>query len=229
VELSYLVQDGLGGEATASQLFVVAPTAAIDHEATGTLRVTGTPAEGGFLVVDLPSAADADGAIAAVAYEWQQHLAGSWVALDGPAGNLLVIPEDQSYVDREVRVVATTTDIMGGTTVFESMSQLIANLNDLPTGDTLQLGQALVGKAITVQASYTDGHGTAESVGSMATAPVAAMPGLALTGTSGADSLTGGAGADRFEFDAITDSSLGAGADLILDFLKGSDSIACAV
>ena len=41
------------------------------------------------------------------------------------------------------------------------------------TGSTLVLGQAQVGKAITVTASYTDGQGTAESVSSAATAAVA--------------------------------------------------------
>ena len=41
------------------------------------------------------------------------------------------------------------------------------------TADTLVLGQAQVGKAITVTASYTDGHGTAESVTSSASAAVA--------------------------------------------------------
>jgi hypothetical protein len=41
------------------------------------------------------------------------------------------------------------------------------------TDSTLLLAAAQVGKAITVTASYTDGHGTAESVSSNATGPVA--------------------------------------------------------
>jgi hypothetical protein len=41
------------------------------------------------------------------------------------------------------------------------------------TGSSLILGQAEVGKAITVITSYTDGGGTAESVSSEATAPIA--------------------------------------------------------
>ena len=41
------------------------------------------------------------------------------------------------------------------------------------TASTLPLTQAMVGKAITVTASYTDGHGTAESVTSTATSAVA--------------------------------------------------------
>ena len=41
------------------------------------------------------------------------------------------------------------------------------------TASTLVLGEAQVGKAITVTASYTDGHGTAESITSAASAAVA--------------------------------------------------------
>ena len=43
------------------------------------------------------------------------------------------------------------------------------------TGSTLTLAEAQVGKAITVTASYTDGHGTAEAVTSSATTSVAAL------------------------------------------------------
>ena len=42
------------------------------------------------------------------------------------------------------------------------------------TGSTLVLGQSEVGKSITVTASYVDGHGTAESMTSLATASVSA-------------------------------------------------------
>ncbi|MBI4985677.1 MAG: M10 family metallopeptidase C-terminal domain-containing protein [Rhodocyclales bacterium] len=44
------------------------------------------------------------------------------------------------------------------------------------TTSTLVLDQALVGKAISVTAAYTDGHGTAESAVSAATAAVAGVP-----------------------------------------------------
>ncbi|KTD57234.1 Ig-like domain-containing protein [Legionella shakespearei] len=44
------------------------------------------------------------------------------------------------------------------------------------TGETLLLTQALIGKSISVVASYVDGHGTAEGVTSDATAAVTATP-----------------------------------------------------
>jgi len=58
------------------------------------------------------------------------------------------------------------------------------------TGSTFVLGQAQVGKAITVVASYTDGYGTAESVSSIATAKVANIND-APTFTSFTDNFTG--------------------------------------
>ena len=44
---------------------------------------------------------------------------------------------------------------------------------EIAQGESLTLGESLVGKIITVNASYTDGHGTAETVSSSVTAVVA--------------------------------------------------------
>jgi Ca2+-binding RTX toxin-like protein len=65
---------------------------------------------------------------------------------------------------------------------------------DGATGTDYTLTGDDLGAAITVVASYTDGHGTAESVSSDATDPVA--EGLVITGTAGDDVLTGTAGND---------------------------------
>jgi len=69
------------------------------------------------------------------------------------------------------------------------------------TGASLTLMQAQVGKAISVQASYTDGYGTAESVTSAATGAVISFVGGSgkndrLTATQGNDSMAGFAGND---------------------------------
>jgi hypothetical protein len=179
----------------------------IDDEATGTLNVTGTAAEGGTLTASLTSVSDIDGSTT-TAYRWQENVNGTWTNLSGQISATLSIPSDQSYVGKSIRVVATTTDALGGTTEFMSAGQTIANVNDVPTGvpsitgtatqgetltadvsgiadedglgsfayvwkgdgvviagatsSTLVLGQAQVGKAITVEVSYTDGEGTVE-------------------------------------------------------------------
>jgi Ca2+-binding RTX toxin-like protein len=46
-----------------------------------------------------------------------------------------------------------------------------------------------------------------------------------LRGLGQADTLIGATGADIFDFDALSDSAPGAGADTILDFLAGFDKI----
>jgi len=71
------------------------------------------------------------------------------------------------------------------------------------TGNTITLSSAQVGKAITISAMYTDGHGTIESVSS---SPTPLVTGIVIgattsgadviTGTERADSLFGGAGND---------------------------------
>jgi hypothetical protein len=71
------------------------------------------------------------------------------------------------------------------------------------TANSYTLTQAEVGKVITVNASYTDAFGTAESKISGSTSTVAATSGLtgstgndALTGSTGSDTIDGGAGVD---------------------------------
>lgn len=49
-----------------------------------------------------------------------------------------------------------------------------------------------------------------------------------ISGVLGADILYGGAGADRFRYGSMADSGLGAGADRIMDFVSGVDTIALA-
>ena len=85
------------------------------------------------------------------------------------------------------------------------------------------LDEAQVGKAITVSASYTDGHGTLESVASAATETVLGYGlgtngGDTLVGTSdddviyglaGNDNLTGNGGNDRLDGGTGADTMLG--------------------
>jgi hypothetical protein len=57
------------------------------------------------------------------------------------------------------------------------------------TTATLKLGTAYIGKAIVVTANYTDGDGTAESVASTPTAPIASAPAQTVNGTNANDTL----------------------------------------
>ena len=68
------------------------------------------------------------------------------------------------------------------------------------TSNILTLTDAHLGKALTVTASYTDGHGTAESLNSSATSLITNVPPQTITGTAGNDSsLTGGKGNDAID------------------------------
>ncbi len=235
VEVSYT--DGFGQAEGPLVSGVTAAVTNLDDEATGTLDVTGTAAEGGTLTASLTSVSDIDGSTT-TAYRWQEDLGGTWTDLAGELAATLSLPSDQSFVGKSIRVVATTTDALGGTTEFVGLAQTIANVNDEPTGlptitgtatqgqtltaDTsgvgdedglgalsyvwkadgaviagatsslLVLAQAQVGKAITVEVSYTDAQGTAEGpLASAATGVVASSPVVPVSGTSAADTLRG--------------------------------------
>jgi Ca2+-binding RTX toxin-like protein len=75
------------------------------------------------------------------------------------------------------------------------------------TADSFALGAAQVGQRVRVTASYTDGHGTAESVASEATSAVIAFgnPNQTLTGGDGNDSLIGADGDDALSGGLGTD------------------------
>jgi uncharacterized delta-60 repeat protein len=84
----------------------------------------------------------------------------------------------------------TLVDVDGlGTISYQWSADGIAIVG--ASSSTIVLGQAEVGKAISVAAIYTDLMGTAERVASSATGAVIGM-GVTLTGTSRADVLTGG-------------------------------------
>jgi hypothetical protein len=76
------------------------------------------------------------------------------------------------------------------------------------TGSTLTLSEAQVGKAITVTARYTDGHGTAEAMSSVATASVASAPPQPVNGTTGNDRLPSTAGNDAIDGKAGIDTAV---------------------
>ena len=148
VELSYSVEDGLGGVVYASQLLVVTAPPAPDQEATGTLAVSGDAAEGGLLTASLSDVVDADG-VTSTGYRWQEHSGASWIDLADQNAATLVIPSDQSFVGKTVRVVATTTDALGGSTDFLGEGQLIANVDDAASGNLAVSGTAAEGGQLT--------------------------------------------------------------------------------
>nr|WP_160146457.1 putative Ig domain-containing protein [Pseudomonas sp. ALS1131] len=151
--------DALGGTTvfTGESLLV----ANVDDEATGELNVTGTAEEGGTLTAELANLIDADGE-ASVAYQWQVQIDGEWVDIDGENAAELSIAADQSAVGQTVRVVATSTDSLGGTTVFTGQAQTIVNVDDEATGELSVTGTAEQGATLTADlANLVDADGEA--------------------------------------------------------------------
>ncbi len=137
--------DALGGTTTFEG--AAQSIANVDDEATGTLIVTGATEEGGSLTASLSNASDADGATT-IAYRWEELVNAAWTDLSGATAATLAIPGDQSFVGKQVRVVATTTDALGGTTAFESAAQTIANVDDEATGTIHVLGATIIGSLL---------------------------------------------------------------------------------
>ena len=78
-----------------------------------------------------------DDGISSYAYQWQINDGSGWTNIGDATSASLNIPGDQSYVGKDVRLTATTTDGFGGTTDFTSAAQTVANVNDAPTAVVL--------------------------------------------------------------------------------------------
>jgi Ca2+-binding RTX toxin-like protein len=132
---------------------------------------------------------------------------------DAPVGGVSIAGTAQQ--GQTLTASNTLTDIDGlGTIGYQWRANGVAIAG--AAGSSYVLTAADVGKTISVLASYVDGFGTAENVASSATAAVAALTGVTLTGGSKADVLTGTAGADRLSGLGGNDTLTGlAGLDLL--------------
>ena len=75
-------------------------------------------------------------------YQWKSSTDNStFVNITDATTNSYAIASDQSFVDKYLHVQVTSTDSRGGTTVFTSASQQIANVNDPPSNITLSATQ----------------------------------------------------------------------------------------
>ncbi|URQ92795.1 Ig-like domain-containing protein [Pseudoalteromonas sp. SCSIO 43101] len=207
VRASYTDGGGTAESVTSSPTAVVTN---INDAPTGSVVISGTPSQGETLTAsnDLE---DADG-LGTITYQWLRD----GVPIDGVIGDSYVLTQDD--VGAQISVRASYTD-GGGTaeSVTSSLTSVVTNINDAPTGnvtisgiptqgetltasndledadglgtityqwlrdgvpiigaigDSYVLTQNDVGAQITVNASYTDEGGTAESVTSSPTALV---------------------------------------------------------
>ena len=150
IRLTAVSEDSRGG----TTLFESSPQliANVEDEATGTLLINGIVQEGATLTANTDSIKDDDGSLT-FTFQWQ--LADDSSSFDsnsnisGAISSEFTIPSDQTYVDKFIRLTAVSEDSRGGTTLFESSSQLIANVEDEATGTLLIDGIVQEGATLT--------------------------------------------------------------------------------
>lgn len=137
----------------------------IDDEASGNLAVTGVAQEGATLTASLSNVSDLDGATT-TAYQWQYRSGAGTQAdpyvrtdLSGATSASYTLASEQSQVGLVLRVVATTTDALGGTTEFVGNAATVANVNDAPTGSVSITGTATQGQTLTASNTLADADG----------------------------------------------------------------------
>ncbi len=111
---------GTGGALAATGLTTV-KIVPVEDDAVGSLTITGTAVSGSSLAVAF-AAVDPDGAIVDISYQWQELVGSNWVELlrNDATNASIAIPTDGSFVGKKLRVLSTTTDSMGGETLFVS-------------------------------------------------------------------------------------------------------------
>ena len=137
---------------------------------------------------------------------------------DAPTGSVTLT--GTAIQGQTLTAANTLADVDGlGTVAY----QWLADGKDISgaTGETFTLTQAQVGKAISVKASYTDGHGTIEEKVSASNSIV----GLLFAGTTKADVKSGTSGADNISGKAGNDSLSGLAGKDILNGDAGNDTL----
>lgn len=138
--LGYTITDGQGGAASAQVQIQVLPT---DDPATATWSMSGSAKTGGALSLSVITAADPDGS-PRLAYQWQWLNEKNWQNIEGATGDTWAITTGGLWADRAVRAQLSTTDPLGGTSVFhtdvqtiEASSQLVLSATHWKTGQGL--------------------------------------------------------------------------------------------
>jgi uncharacterized delta-60 repeat protein len=126
VQVEWIFNDGnVGAQGSGDSLVATGITTIyitpVEDEAVGSLYITGAPESGGILTANI-IADDPDGHIVDIAFQWQELEHSNWVELlRNDASNIAItIPSDDSLLGKKLRVIATTTDALGGSTDFIS-------------------------------------------------------------------------------------------------------------
>ena len=132
-----------------------------DIRATGTLSFIGTVQEGGELNAVTTGLSDDDGSLT-FAHKWEISSDGAtFDYIDGATFSSYTILDDQSMVDKYIRLEVVSTDELGGTTIHWSEIRQIANVDDAATGTLSFSGKVEKGSELSANTngiSDVDGH-----------------------------------------------------------------------
>jgi hypothetical protein len=128
--LSYTITDGQGGSASALVQIKVLP---VDDPTSATLSVSGIAKTGGSLSLGVSNLTDPDGTPSLV-YQWQWLNDQTWQNIEGATSDTWAIPTGGLWAERAVRAELSTTDPMGGKSVFHSDAQTIEASSQLVLG-----------------------------------------------------------------------------------------------
>ncbi len=143
VNLNYIVMDGNGGTAAATQSFTLT---AVNDPPVGSVVISGTPGEGLPFTANTTTVQDADG-LGTFSYQWQVLQGATWTDLPG-ATDAQFTP-DGSLVGFQVRVRVSYTDQQNTQeTIFSASSQTITRINTPPI-----LNRPIADRAITANRS----------------------------------------------------------------------------
>ena len=130
----------------------------VDDPASAQVLIHGNAEEGGSLTA-FHNFSDPDGSLANTSFQWQQRIDDRWVPIDGQTSPDLEIPDDQSFVDTNLRAVITTTDALDGSSTFHSDSLTVQNVDDNPTGSVTINGAFLEKQTLTAANNLADQDG----------------------------------------------------------------------
>lgn len=125
--------DGQGASETLTSASTLMVTN-VNTEPTGSLRITGTTAQGETLTADTSSIADADG-LGALSYQWMRD----GIKITGETNSIYTTVD--ADVGAKLSAAVTYTDLQGtAETLTSASTTAIANKNDAPTGSLVLSG-----------------------------------------------------------------------------------------
>jgi hypothetical protein len=149
VVASYTDQMNTAESVTSAKTALVAN---VNDQPTGSVKITGTATQGQTLTAS-NTLADADG-LGTISYQWQAG--GANIA--GATGTSFTLT--QAQVGKAITVVASYTDQQNtAESVSSAATNLVANVNDQPTGSVTIAGTATQGQTLTASNTLADVDG----------------------------------------------------------------------